>query len=109
MKKRDAILLVVATAAGLAIAWVDSRPTWDDTGVTTLLLVVTAAIVAAASGHRPWLWGLLIGIWVPLVEIPAGGPQAALLAVGFALIGAFFGSSVGGAYRRSRPRAPVQR
>ena len=105
MKKREPILLVVAAAAGLAIAWIDSRPTWDDTGVTTLLIVVAAALVAAASGRRPWLWGVLIGGWIPLVEIPAGGSSASLLALGFALVAAFFGSSVAGAYRRRRANA----
>jgi hypothetical protein len=107
VKHRDAVLLVVATAAGLAIAWIDTRPTWDDTGVTTLLLVVSAALVAAASGRRPWLWGLLIGVWIPLVEIPAGGSQGSFLATVFALVGAFFGSSIAGAYRRSRRREPA--
>ena len=36
-------LAAVALGIGFAIAWLDSRPTWDDTGITAVLLFVTSA------------------------------------------------------------------
>ena len=37
------LLLILAVIIGLIIGWVDSRPTWDDAGVTVgMILLVTA-------------------------------------------------------------------
>ena len=80
--RRDGILAIGAVAIGLAIGYVDSQPTWDDTGITVALVLLTSGMVAGMSGRRPWLWALLVGVWVPLFEIggPAGlGSLAALL------------------------------
>ena len=82
---------VVGVAAGVVIASVDSRPGWDDTGVTAVALAIAAAVTAAISGRRPWLWALVIAIWVPALEVrslASGGP---LLAVVFAGAGAAVG------------------
>lgn len=79
---RDALLVVVAVGIGVVVGYFDSQPSWDDTGITVALLLLTSAMVAGLSGRRPWLWALLIGIWPPLFEIggPAGlGSLAALL------------------------------
>jgi hypothetical protein len=74
---REPLLAVIALAVGIAIAWVDSRPTWDDTGITAVSLLGAAAIITALSGRRPLVWALLVGAWTPLLEIPASGNPAA--------------------------------
>lgn len=91
---RDTIALVVAAFGGLAIAWIDASPGWDDTGITAGLLLIAAAAGAAISGRRPWLWALLVGLPTPLVEMSRGGDPAALAALVFAAIGAAMGYSV---------------
>src|SRR3954469_24785997 len=53
---------LVAIALGTGIGSIDSRPGWDDTGVTAGLLILAAALVSAIDGHRPWLWALLVGL-----------------------------------------------
>ena len=88
---RTLLIGAFALALGLAIATVDSRPGWDDTGVTAGLLVLAAATVAALDGRRPWLWALLVGLPLPLIEVPATGSGAALVAILFAAIGASIG------------------
>lgn len=88
---RDGLLAVLSIGVGLAIGYVDSRPTWDDTGITAALLLLTAAMAAGASGRRPWLWALLIGAWVPLFEIGGSGGLASLAGLGIAAIGALGG------------------
>jgi hypothetical protein len=94
MSTRDLLLVVAAAGVGAVIAFVDSRPGWDDTGITVGLLVVGAALVAAASGRRPWLWALLVGAWTPALEIATGGSLASLAALAFAAVGAFGGWAV---------------
>jgi hypothetical protein len=94
MRSRELPLIVVAAGIGAAIAFVDSRPGWDDTGITVGLLVVAAGAVAAVSGRRPWVWALLVGAWTPAVEIATGGSAASLAALGFAAAGAFGGWAV---------------
>jgi hypothetical protein len=107
MRTRQVALIVVAGITGAAIAFVDSRPGWDDTGVTVGLLVLAAGGAALASGRRPWLWALLVGAWTPALEIATGGSVASLVALVFASVGAFGGWAI----RRSlqtaeRPGAP---
>ncbi|MGZ8562228.1 MAG: hypothetical protein ACXWWU_01250 [Candidatus Limnocylindria bacterium] len=94
--RRDALLAGVATAIGLAAAYVDSRVTWDDTGVTVMLILLATAVLTALSGRRPWLWALLVGAWVPIFEISGRSGAASLLA----LVAAAIGSAIGYALNR---------
>ena len=57
---------MLAIIAGLAIAWLDSRPNWDDTAISVFLLFSTAALFAFLAGEKPWLIALAVGIWIPL-------------------------------------------
>jgi hypothetical protein len=88
---RDAALGLVAAAIGLTIGYVDSRPSWDDTGITAALLLLTSAMGAVFSGRRPWLWALLVGIWIPLFELWGPGGPASLSALVITTLGAFGG------------------
>jgi hypothetical protein len=86
--------VALALIIGIAIGWLDSRPGWDDTGVTAGLLVLGAALVAAIDGRRPWLWAILVGAPLPILEAsaaPGGVAPLALVALLFATIGATFG------------------
>lgn len=87
--RRDALLALVAVAIGLTLGYLDSRPSWDDTGITAGLLLLTSAMVAGLSGRRPWLWALLIGIWTPLLEVWGVAGLASLAALAVSSIGAF--------------------
>ena len=69
----------------------DSRPGYDDTGVTAVLLISVAAIAAAIGGTKPWLWAILAGAWTPIIEISSGGSTGSLLALAFAGAGAAVG------------------
>ena len=79
----------------LAIGYVDSRPGWDDTGVTAVSLVVVTGVAAFVAGRAPWAIALLGGKWVPLIELSSssyGGPPTALV---FSGIGAAIGWLIG--------------
>ncbi len=62
------ILLAVAIFTGLFVAYVDSRPTWDDTGITVGAILLTSGLLTLLGHRKPWLIALAIGLWMPLYE-----------------------------------------
>ena len=103
---RTWLLAIIAAALGLATAIVDARPTWDDTGITAGIVLVSAFVVSAIAGRRPWLWALLVGVWVPAITIVNGGDPGAVLALAFALAGAYAGQAVSRLWRRRAAVTP---
>ena len=94
MKKASLIVLVLAIAAGLAIAWIDSRPNWDDAGISVLMVLTAATLCGFLSPQRPWLMALAVSIWIPLLSIVSPNNFGAMLALIPGFIGAYFGSFV---------------
>lgn len=90
-RRRELIAAVVAVAFGLGVAWMDSRPGFDATGITAGSLLITGAVAAFIARRRPWLWALAAGIWVPVFEIRDASMLAPLAALVFAGIGAAVG------------------
>jgi hypothetical protein len=62
------LLLAVAVLTGLFIAFVDSRPGWDDTGITAGAMLLSSGLLTLLGYRRPWLIALAIGLWTPLYE-----------------------------------------
>ncbi|HUR32360.1 MAG TPA: hypothetical protein VM032_01100 [Vicinamibacterales bacterium] len=95
----DLVAALAAIALGLGIAYVDSRPYWDDTGVTTFALFTFAGFLGFLVPHRVWLMALGIGIWIPalaFVQSPRVESAPMLLVLAFAFVGAY-----GGQYLRT--------
>lgn len=87
-RRRDLIAAIVAIGFGLAVAWMDSRPGFDATGITAGSLLIAGGVAAFIARRRPWLWALAAGIWVPLFEIRDVAMLAPLAALVFAGVGA---------------------
>ena len=85
-------VLPVALAVGIMLAYVDSRPSWDDTGVMAFAVLGAAFVLGALAPHRPWAIALAIGAWIPLLGIATHANYASLLALVFAFGGAYDGS-----------------
>lgn len=85
------VLLPTALALGLFIAYVDSRPNWDDTGLTALALFASCSLWGALAPNRAWLWALAIGLWIPIYGIASASNYGSLLAIVFAFSGAYAG------------------
>jgi hypothetical protein len=82
---------IFCLASGLIIAWIDSRPNWDDTAMTAAALALTAGLGALAR-VPPWLAGALVA--APLVVAEISGGAGVLLAIPFALGGAGIGALI---------------
>lgn len=81
-----------AAFAGVAIAWIDSRPTWDDTGVSAALVFFSAAL-ASFVGVRPVLSLVLVA--GPLIVVGLiHGNSGAILAGFIAGLGAVVGAKL---------------
>lgn len=85
-------LLLAAIVLGLLVAWVDSRPAWDDSGITAGMLFLTAALFGAIRPSRAPVWGMAVGVWVPLFGIIWHRNFGSLLALAVAFVGAYAGA-----------------
>jgi hypothetical protein len=47
------LLIAISIAFGLLIAYVDSRPNWDDTGITAVAIFAACFLFAAFDPVRP--------------------------------------------------------
>jgi hypothetical protein len=104
----DRLVLLTAALVGVAIAYIDSGPTWDDTGVTAFALVITGAACGFAAPRRPWRWALASGIWISIFAMFRSSSPIALvmlIVVVFPLAGAYAGAATRRALRKSSPPA----
>jgi hypothetical protein len=86
------IVLLLGLAAGLALGFIDSRPSWDDTGVTAGAILLVTLLLAAMAPQRPWAIALAVGVWIPLFGILNGANYGSLLALAVAFAGAYAGA-----------------
>jgi hypothetical protein len=98
-------LLVVALALGFTITWIDSRPSWDDTGITALLIFASTFVLGMIRPRLAWMSALAVGLWIPLQGVIRYENYASALALVFAFGGAYvgaFGRGLVAFARRSR-------
>ena len=91
MKKTTIVVLILSTIAGLAIAWIDSRPNWDDTGISVFMVLCAATLFGYFSPQKPWLIALAVSIWIPLYCIVLSNNLGSMIALIPGFIGAYFG------------------
>ena len=86
------IVATFSLVVGIGMAWVDTRPTWDDAGVTAGLLLLVAGF-AAAAGVRWWGAALLVASPILLAEASNAGPGIVVL-LAFTVAGALLGAAL---------------
>ncbi len=91
------IILIVAIVTGLFIAWIDTRPHWDDTGITVAMVLGTSAVLGSLLPRHAWLLALALGIWIPLANIIQFNNYGSV----FALVVSFAGAYAGAFLRRT--------
>jgi len=60
------LLAIPALAGGIFMGYADSHS--DDPAITLLILAAFSFLLGALGPGRPWLWPLLVGIWVPVLD-----------------------------------------
>jgi hypothetical protein len=85
------LLLLFSLVSGLLIDYIDSHPTWDDTGITVFALLVAGGIIGLVVQRRPWLYALALGLWIPLWGILHAHSFMLLLGLIFPFIGVYAG------------------
>ena len=91
MKPLFLTALVIAILLGISIAYIDTRPHWDDTGISVLMILIAAFISGLLSPQRTWLIALAVGVWIPLFNIITARNFGSLIALIPAFIGAYSG------------------
>lgn len=85
------LLLGIAVLAGLFSAYIDSRPTWDDTGILVGGLLLVSGLLTLLGHRRPWLIALAVGLWIPMFEIFKTHDLMMVIVLFIPLIGAYGG------------------
>jgi hypothetical protein len=88
------LLFALALGLGGLITYVDSRPNWDDAGITALAIFISCGLLGILGPRRPWLWALAVGLWIPVIGIVAMHNFGTVLALLFAFAGAYLGMAV---------------
>lgn len=91
MKKLLVLQVFVACVIGLVVAWFDSRPRWDDAGISAFIVLGASFLVSVWSKQKPWLFALAVGVWIPAYGIAFSGNFGSILALLPAFMGAFIG------------------
>jgi len=97
------LIAALSLVVGCAIGFVDSRPTWDDTGITVGSIFLASLVLGAARPRSAWLTGLLIGAPVLAFNVALRGGFASAIAVVIALVGAGMGYVIGTAAGLDQP------
>lgn len=85
-------VLVLAVLLGLTVGWFDSRPTWDDTGITVGVTFIVSALGGAMVRERPWLVALAVAGPLSVLELALTGHGEAFFSFLPAFLGAYAGA-----------------
>ena len=99
-KTRMAMQIGIAVVIGIFICWIDSRPNWDDSGITAGMIFLSTAILGFVSPRYAYVWGLSVGIWIPLVGILLDHNFGSLIALVVAMGGAYVGAVISKAIKK---------
>jgi fructose-specific phosphotransferase system IIC component len=67
---------------------------WDDTGITAGAILILTGYFGMTIPHRPWLWALAVGIWIPVQGILQDRNFGLITVLIVAFIGAYAGALV---------------
>ncbi len=94
MKLPFLFCVLIALIFGIGIAYIDTRPHWDDTGISVAMILSAALFCGFLASGKAWLIALAIGIWIPAYNILIFHNFGSLLALVPAFIGAYVGRMI---------------
>jgi hypothetical protein len=78
--KTFGVSFFLAAISGIGIAWIDSRPNWDDTGISIFMIASAATLFGYLTSQKPWLIALAVSLWIPVLSIATTQNYGGLLA-----------------------------
>ena len=94
------VLLILGLLAGLFLAYVDSLPKWDDTGILVGALLLVSGLLSLLGYRRPWLLALAVGLWIPLHNVFISHDVRIFIVLIIPFAGAYVGWAIHGALRK---------
>lgn len=91
MGKSFNLSVLFACIFGIAIAWVDAQPNWDNAGITAFMVLLVSMLAAYMAKRKPWLIALAAGVWIPLYGIIFTQNFGSILSLLPGIIGAYTG------------------
>ncbi len=99
---RFLILFCASLLVGLLLAWIDTRPGWDDTGIEVGMILGSSFCFGFVQPRNAWLWATNVGLWVPLANFALHLHFASWIALLFSFTGVYAGVLI-----KKMMRAPV--
>lgn len=96
------IAIAIATAIGILIGWADTRPAWDDTGVTAGALLLAALVLSWIRPGSAFPIAAALGLPAPLMHAITHRSPGSIFAVALSTAGAAIGHVIGHAMGRAR-------
>ena len=69
MKKNDTTIYTLSVVFGVLAGYLDVK--FGDLLLTALFVLASTMLLGALRPERPWRWTLLVGVFVPLVQLMA--------------------------------------
>ena len=91
MTRRISLIMILAILLGLIVTRIDTRPHWDDTGITVFLLFCASVICGYLIPRHPWLIALSVCFWIPFYNILVSRNYGSLIALLPGFVGAYTG------------------
>jgi hypothetical protein len=85
------ILFIIAIVLGMMIGFIDSRPHWDDAGITAGMILIVTACLGFVMPKCAWVWAISVGIWIPIWKIFPIQDYSSIIAIPIAFDGAYIG------------------
>jgi len=85
------ILVILALLTGLIIGWIDTRPHWNDTGITVGLIFISSFILGLFAGRNAWILALIIGLCITSLNFLVSYRFDSAISLVISLAGAYAG------------------
>jgi hypothetical protein len=88
------LLIILSLAVGLTIGWIDSRPNWNDTGVTVGLIFLSSFLLSLLAEKHFWVIGIIIGICITSFNYILHNNLQSVVSFIIAFAGAYSGAGI---------------
>jgi len=100
MQKSVYLTVLISAFLGIAIAWIDTSPGWDDTMVSVFLIFGAATFCGFMAKEKPWLIALSVSLWIPIFNLITTQNFESFMALVPGFLGAFAGWLISKTYKK---------